>query len=83
MTSIPAVPDGARFSYLAEGAANIVYRLSLRYPTPEPSILESYGEGTPPPTEMDERSAEYMATIEKLNFFDGTSSGVPHLARSP
>ncbi|KUJ07151.1 uncharacterized protein LY89DRAFT_743147 [Mollisia scopiformis] len=47
---IPFVPENCYLHYLAEGAANIVYRISVRPPTPDPSILEEYSGTTPPPT---------------------------------
>jgi len=49
----PVFPEDAGISYLNEGAANIVYRISIRYPTPQPSQLEEYGDNTPPPTEIE------------------------------
>ena len=50
----PTLPPNTIVSYLAEGAANIVYRISVsRDPTPEPSLLDEYGDGTPPPTEIE------------------------------
>ncbi len=68
--SCPVLPTGATFDYLDEGAANIVYRFHLRYPTPEPSELEEYGDGTPPPTEVEERA--YKLTANELAVFEGT-----------
>lgn len=50
---IPSISGDTGLTYLAEGAANIVYRFEIRHPTPPPSQLEEYGEGTPPPTEIE------------------------------
>lgn len=70
-TQIPALPEHSGVSYLAEGAANVVYRLSIRYPTPDPSILEEYGDGTPPPAEIDVRDDEGNCQRVNLSVFDG------------
>ena len=51
---LPEFPEETGFHYLAEGAANIVYRISIHPRTPEPSILEEYGDGTPPPSIIDD-----------------------------
>ncbi|TVY55479.1 Inositol-pentakisphosphate 2-kinase [Lachnellula cervina] len=53
MARVPALPQNTELTYLAEGAANIVYRISIRPLTPEPTLLEQYGTGTPPPTEIE------------------------------
>jgi inositol-pentakisphosphate 2-kinase len=67
---IPVIPDSTGFSYFNEGAANIVYRILVRYPTPEPSLIEEYGEGTPPPSEVDTETGLYKDKVEKLQVFD-------------
>ena len=54
--TIPVLPANAELTYLGEGAANIVYRISIPQPqpgTPQPTELEEYGEGTPPPSEIE------------------------------
>jgi hypothetical protein len=51
---LPAFPEDTGFEYLAEGAANIVYRIFIHPRTPEPSVLEGYGDGTPPPSTIDD-----------------------------
>lgn len=56
---LPAFPEETSFSYLAEGAANIVYRFSIHPRTPEPSLIEEYGEGTPPPSIIDDSPASF------------------------
>jgi hypothetical protein len=63
----PVFPENAGISYLNEGAANIVYRISIRYPTPQPSQLEEYGDNTPPPTEIE--VLEDKKQVD-LNIFD-------------
>lgn len=50
---IPILPINTAITYWGEGAANIVYRISVPFPTPPPSQVEEYGEGTPPPTEIE------------------------------
>ena len=50
---IPSIPHGTRFTYLNEGAANIVYRIQVTSSSPQPSLLDEYGEGTPPPSEIE------------------------------
>jgi len=53
-----AFSEDTVFHYLAEGAANIVYCISepVKKSTPEPSVIEEYGEGTPPPSIFDDDS---------------------------
>ncbi|KAK0101254.1 Inositol-pentakisphosphate 2-kinase [Cadophora gregata] len=54
--NIPILPENAELQYLGEGAANIVYRISIPQPqpsTPPPTELDEYGEGTPPPSEIE------------------------------
>lgn len=70
-TQIPALPEHSGVSYLAEGAANVVFRLSIRYPTPDPTVLEEYGDGTPPPAVIDVRDDEGNCQRVTLNVFDG------------
>ncbi|PMD40870.1 hypothetical protein L207DRAFT_346892 [Hyaloscypha variabilis F] len=50
---IPSIPHGTRFTYLNEGAANIVYRIQVTPSSPQPSLLDEYGDGTPPPSEIE------------------------------
>jgi hypothetical protein len=52
-------------SYLNEGAANIVYRFSKRQSTPEPSLIEEYGVGTPPPSEIESEISLDGENLEK------------------
>ncbi|MCJ1473086.1 hypothetical protein MMC13_001736 [Lambiella insularis] len=56
--SLFSLPPSLRLSFLAEGGANIVYRMHLRPSTPPSSSAflssdDEYGHGTPPPTEID------------------------------
>ena len=72
--------DGVQLVYLAEGAANVVYR--IRNPPLDPSTsadlnFESYGPNTPPPTEteplrMDPRLEGNLVRLRKM-----TSSTTP------
>lgn len=50
---IPVLPATCDLSYLDEGAANIVYRVSVQPTTPGIASLEMYEDGTPPPTELE------------------------------
>jgi inositol-pentakisphosphate 2-kinase len=65
---IPVLPLKTGISYLSEGAANIVYRISVPYSTPPPSEIDDYGDGTPPPTEIEEH--EYLGRGADMNVFD-------------
>lgn len=47
------LPAGTMARYLAEGAANIVFRISLPPGTPEETVLETYDDTTPPPSEIE------------------------------
>lgn len=69
-----AFPKDTTFSYLAEGAANIVYRFNIRLPTPTtppPTEIEEYQEGEPEPTlvmekwheEFDSKSYEWVTSV--------------------
>jgi inositol-pentakisphosphate 2-kinase len=69
---IPSIPEGTQFSYLNEGAANIVYRIQLRHLTPPPSQLEEYGDGTPPPAEIETDFDEKYDELERFHVFDST-----------
>ncbi|KAH6668961.1 inositol-pentakisphosphate 2-kinase [Halenospora varia] len=67
---IPVLPTSSVVEYLGEGAANIVYRFSIRYPTPPPSVIDSYEDGTPPPTELDDGGEDYHAQLAALQVFE-------------
>jgi inositol-pentakisphosphate 2-kinase len=67
---IPSISGAACLSYLNEGAANIVYRIQVRYPTPPPSQLEEYGEGTPPPSEIESDLDLEKNDIKDLEAFE-------------
>ena len=69
---IPSISEDTGLTYLAEGAANIVYRFETRHPTPPPSQLEEYGEGTPPPTEIESDFDEKGDEFECSGVFEST-----------
>jgi inositol-pentakisphosphate 2-kinase len=49
----PTLPQNTDLTYLAEGAANIVFLLHLPpSPLSTPTDVDSYGPGTPPPTDL-------------------------------
>ncbi|OKL58867.1 hypothetical protein UA08_05944 [Talaromyces atroroseus] len=59
--SIPELSEDLQLEYLAEGGANIVYRIFLPPSAPcaketilQPSEVEYYGNATPPPTEVED-----------------------------
>jgi hypothetical protein len=52
-SDVPVLPVSTEISYLSEGAANIVYRISVPVSTPPPSEIEEYGDDTPPPSEIE------------------------------
>ncbi|KAF4618386.1 hypothetical protein G7Y89_g14918 [Cudoniella acicularis] len=66
---IPVLPDDTGIQYLGEGAANIVYHISVRYPTPPPSLIEEYGDGTPPPSEIEDVE-DRASRAAALHIFD-------------
>lgn len=70
MAQIPVIPLNAELVYMAEGAANIVYRIHFPHSTPEPTDLNEYGSGTPPPTDIEPEN--------NLSAFDGESCHVTH-----
>jgi inositol-pentakisphosphate 2-kinase len=78
---IPSISGDTGLTYLAEGAANIVYRFEIRHPTPPPSQLEEYGEGTPPPTEIESDFDEKGDGFECAGVFESTV--VSHSYSSP
>ena len=72
---LPTFPEKTDFHYLAEGGANIVYRISIHPRTPEQSVVEEYGDGTPPPSIIDdnpvplwERPYEGQCTLLSFTF---------------
>lgn len=73
---VPALPSNAAVTYINEGAANIVYRISIPYPSPSSSIHEEYGAGTPPPSEIEIPNDEEQIPSIDLTIFDGKFSPV-------
>lgn len=68
---VPILPIKTTVTYLGEGAANIVYRISVPYPTPPPSQVEEYGEGTPPPSDIEIQEIDGQPiTASDLKIFD-------------
>ncbi|MCJ1405900.1 Inositol-pentakisphosphate 2-kinase [Xylographa trunciseda] len=52
--ALPSLPPSTHLTFLAEGAANIVYRISLPPSTPPLSVITpSYSASTPPPSEIE------------------------------
>ncbi|RVD89213.1 uncharacterized protein DFL_000230 [Arthrobotrys flagrans] len=53
--SVPVLPDGLALKYVAEGAANVIWRISLpdEQLTPPPTVIGEYSGSTPPPSEVD------------------------------
>lgn len=69
--NIPTLPANAAVTYLDEGAANIVYQISIPYPSPSTSIHEEYGDGTPPPSEIEIPDDGVESPGVDLAVFDG------------
>ncbi|KAE8447134.1 hypothetical protein EG329_011118 [Mollisiaceae sp. DMI_Dod_QoI] len=69
-TSIPVVPEDTQLVYLAEGAANVVYRIFPSYTsrtvTPQPAFIEEYSDTTPPPSiiETDDEDDEENTDLD-------------------
>jgi inositol-pentakisphosphate 2-kinase len=85
---IPSIPRAALLSYLNEGAANIVYRIEIRVPTPPPSMLEEYGSGTPPPSAIEDYLAQETDDTEDYNsedlqVFESASCSCPLASSKP
>lgn len=76
-STIPSLPPNCEFSYLNEGAANIVYKIRLIPSTPPPTIADEYGAGTPPPTEIDDVDAD------SANIVHSEFSSATHILCSP
>ncbi|KAG8531319.1 uncharacterized protein KY384_002948 [Bacidia gigantensis] len=82
-----ALDPNVHLTYLAEGAANIVYRIhpplitSIVNPTspstPPSTELESYGPSTPPPTEVPEPSSPDLYKGHLLRLRKSAASSVP------
>jgi len=76
---IPALPNNTTFTYLAEGAMNVVYRIHVPYPpSPGASILEEYGDGTPPPTIIEECNEKDGSESMDLTVFDSMCLSAPN-----
>ena len=78
--TIPVLPANAELTYLDEGAANIVYRISISQPqpgTPRPTELDEYGEGTPPPSEIefDDEGGDF-GVFESMYLFAWSSTSI-------
>lgn len=72
--SIPEIGADVRLEYLAEGGANIVYRISL--PSQDnkelqPSEIPYYGSSTPPPTEIEDELAMTADMDTDIDIFTG------------
>ena len=65
----PSFPPGTKFEYLAEGAANIVYKFELPVTTPQESSLEEYEEGEPVPGDVDLSSSPHIYFQSECSVF--------------
>ncbi|KAF3915961.1 hypothetical protein AA313_de0207120 [Arthrobotrys entomopaga] len=64
---IPILPEELTLQYVAEGAANVIWRISLpQAPTPPPTLKEEYSTSTPPPSEIDP-DAEISGESDDVN----------------
>ncbi|KAJ6257158.1 hypothetical protein Dda_8044 [Drechslerella dactyloides] len=53
---VPVLPDDLALNYVAEGAANVIWRIAppqAKPSTPPPTSIEDYSGSTPPPSEID------------------------------
>ena len=72
--------DGVQLVYLAEGAANVVYRLQSLRSDPSTSAdlnFESYGPNTPPPTEIEPLHIDPRLEGKLVRLRKKTSSNTP------
>lgn len=72
--------DGVQLVYLAEGAANVVYRLQSLPLDPSTSAdlkFESYGPNTPPPTEVEPLHIDPRLEKKLVRLRKKTSSNTP------
>lgn len=77
LNSIPELPEDIQLEYLAEGGANIVYRILISTPShSEVALLPSetgyYGNATPPPTEVE----EHDLTTDNFNSNDDVDDSI-------
>ncbi|KAF3935773.1 hypothetical protein ABW20_dc0100006 [Dactylellina cionopaga] len=64
---VPILADGLTLNYIAEGAANVIWRISspqARPPTPPPTLIEEYTASTPPPSQTDDHGLGFNANQE-------------------
>jgi inositol-pentakisphosphate 2-kinase len=86
--SIPELSENVQLEYLAEGGANIVYRIyfppsSDEGTTLQPSEIEYYGNATPPPTEIEEHDLMTTdADIDADTDIDTTSGKLLRLRKN-
>jgi inositol-pentakisphosphate 2-kinase len=60
-------------TYVDEGAANVVYKINLKPSTPPASALDTYGSGTPPPTEVEfdeDPNAVFQCKISRISMMN-------------
>ena len=72
--------DGVQLLYLAEGAANVVYRIRSLPPDPSTSAdlgIESYGPNTPPPTDIEPLHMDPHLEGKLVRLRKKTSSATP------
>jgi inositol-pentakisphosphate 2-kinase len=76
--SIPDLPAGVQLQYFAEGGANIVYRIVLPSVDLSTSELEYYGNGTPPPTEIEDPCPNVLLQGKLLRLRKDVQFGIPY-----
>jgi inositol-pentakisphosphate 2-kinase len=80
MTPAPVLelPAGVQLLYLAEGGANIVYRMLLPPVDLTSSEVEHYGNGTPPPTEIEDYDPADPFEGKLLRLRKDVKYGIPY-----
>lgn len=56
--NIPVLPNNYKLTFVAEGAANVVYAIEPRSRSPRESVIEEYSETTPPPSVVEDEGGE-------------------------
>lgn len=76
--SISDLPTGIQLQFLAEGGANVVYRIVLPATDLSTTELEYYGDGTPPPTEIEDSCPDVLLQGKLLRLRKDVPFGIPY-----
>lgn len=75
--SISDLPAGVRLQFLAEGGANVVYRIVLSTTDLPATELEYYGASTPPPLEIEDSYPDVLLRGKLLRMRKDLLFGIP------